>query len=116
MDCIRERDTELKNVRGVRKTGYFWKNPFPGRGRDQIRLGKNSEGVLESSQAFPSPLGSLGLFLLFLNAWLIIKTPFLNFRKKAFFGQLPFEIFDRLFYLVVTNNDFHICISPHIPY
>ena len=58
-----------------------------------------------------APLLRFSLFFLPLDARLIIKASFLDFREKALLGQLPLKIFNGLFYLIIVDNYLHISTS-----
>src|SRR4030042_1506012 len=63
------------------------------------------------SHPLAAPLGRLSLFFLFRHAWFIVKSPFLDLRKKSLFGQFLLEVLYGPFYLIVLYDYLHIIIS-----
>ena len=62
------------------------------------------------SYPFAPSFGGLCLLFLPLDTRFIVKTPLFDLGKKTLLGQFPFEVLDRLFYLVIMNNNLHILI------
>ena len=86
-------------------------NNFNPKGRKQISGFSFRHYLSISSYSFATSFCGLGLFFLFLYARFVIKTPFLDFWKETFFGQFSFKVTNRLFYLIVLYNNFHILLT-----
>ena len=89
------------------------KLPVPCKRKAESRLvviTRYTQSTSSPSHPFSPSFCRFGLFLFLLHTGFVIKTPFLHFRKEPFFGELPFKIFNRLFYLIVLHDDFHIFI------